>query len=65
MTDREIVDLMKSCELINQVRQLVSFGMAEMEQAYLQRNRPSPVEGRRMEFEIAGKICRLFEPKDI
>ena len=61
MTPKEIIDEMKSDSLLNQVRQLFSFGYAGIEQASLQRRPPGPIEVRAMEFDVARKIINLIE----
>lgn len=64
MSDREIVDELESDSLLNRVRKLISASAGEIEQAYAQRKRPSPVEVRRMELTAAERIIAVVRNED-
>jgi hypothetical protein len=55
-TDKEIVDLMQGDTLLNQVREAVTLSRGRIATALAQRNLPSTINVRRMEFETARKI---------
>jgi hypothetical protein len=60
LSDREIIDLMQTNLTVNTVRFIMNSAAGRIEQAYQQRQKPSPIDVRRMEFEAANEICRLF-----
>lgn len=58
MSDAEIVGLMRGESLLNRVRKIFYSGMAEIEQADQQRNRPAMIDVRKMEFLIAQRVIK-------
>jgi hypothetical protein len=57
MTDAQVMVALRSDTPLNKARAVFSSETAGIEQAYLQRHRPGPIEARRMEFESTIKIA--------
>jgi hypothetical protein len=60
-TNDEIMEMLKTDDNLNKARQIFSSYSAKIEQAQAQRNPPSPVEIRGMEFEAVMKIGDLMQ----
>jgi len=62
LTDEQVMDLLRGDSPLNRARKELSFGSARIEQTTSQR-RVSPVEWRRMEFEVTQKIIDAYCPE--
>lgn len=60
MTGRQIIDALSADTPLARVQRILSDHCAAFEQAQMQRQRLTPIEGRRMELQAANKICALF-----
>lgn len=60
MTDKDVIEELKSQSPLNKARQEFSSACARIEQAGLQRKPPSPIEIRRMEFEAVTRILKAY-----
>ena len=60
MSDDEVMTYLRGDGMLNKVRAAFSGECARMEQAGMQRERPTPVEIRRMEFEAARRIAAVL-----
>jgi hypothetical protein len=60
MTGQEIIAVMQTDTRLARVRRAMVQGMTAIEQAQAQRNPPSPIEVRRMELQLANRICDMF-----
>jgi len=56
MNDKEVLAEMRSDSRLNRVRRVFSSEAAGLEQAGMQRQLPSPLDYRRMEFAAAEKL---------
>lgn len=57
MTDKEVMEALRSDTLLNKARAVFSSESARIEQAGMQRRPAGPIEMRRMEFEAVKKIA--------
>lgn len=60
MTDDEVMRELRADTPLNRARKAFSGGAAAIEQAQMQRRKPSPVEVRRMEFEAVRRILSAY-----
>lgn len=58
MTDAQVMETMRSDTPLNRARAAFSSACGRIEQAGMQRTRPSPIEIRRMEFEAVEHILK-------
>lgn len=63
MTDEEVVNELRSGSRRNQLRKIISYGMAGIDQATRQRRPISAVEYRRKELELAQKVMDFLGVK--
>lgn len=59
MTDEEVMSELRSESLLNVVRRALSAAHGRIEQSFMQRVTPTPIQARRIEFEEARKIIDL------
>jgi hypothetical protein len=65
-TDAEVMALLRDNDSpLNKARAQFSFGCARIEQAGQQRNPPSPIEMRRMEFEAVEKMLAVYNGEKV
>lgn len=60
MTDAEVMAELRSGSPLARAHAVVSDGIGRIDQAYRQRDKPSPIQARRMELEIAQDVMSLF-----
>jgi hypothetical protein len=60
LSDGDILELTRTNLAINTVRIIMASARGRIEQAYRQCSKPSVIDVRRIEFEAANEICRLF-----
>lgn len=60
LSDEGVIQLLQSDSPLNKARKEFSHGAARIEQAGQQRTPLSPVEMRRMEFEVVEKIIAAY-----
>jgi hypothetical protein len=60
MTDKEVMEALRSDTLLNKARAVLSGECGRIEQAGMQRRSAGPIEMRRMEFEAVRKIAAVL-----
>ena len=65
MTDKEVMDALRSDTPLNRARAVFSSECGRIEQADAQRRPPSPIEIRRMEFEAVKRIAEALGVTDL
>jgi hypothetical protein len=60
LSDGDILELTRTNLPINRVRIIMASAEARIAEAYRQGAKPNVIDVRRIEFEAANEICRLF-----